>query len=105
MFTRALRTSPSRDRRWWKGLAPIGVALAIVASPLALLPSVAQATLGGASPYNASDGVKDATAGDPRPDVPTGSSDNAYSGSGGGAKEDSLCPAVEPGSIPNNKPD
>src|SRR5687767_10725309 len=38
MFRRAFRTSPSNDRRWLKRLAPVGIALALVAAPMALLP-------------------------------------------------------------------
>ena len=38
MFRRAFRTSPSHDRRWLKRLGPVGLALALVAAPMALLP-------------------------------------------------------------------
>ena len=38
-------------------------------------------------------------------DAPTGQNDDAYTGAGGGAKEDDPCPSVETGSIPNNKSD
>jgi hypothetical protein len=38
-------------------------------------------------------------------DAPTGQNDDAYTGAGGGAKEDDACPSVETGSIPNNKSD
>src|SRR5438067_6604288 len=102
MFTGALQTTPSHERRWRKRLAPAALILALVASSLALLPSVAGATLSGGSPFNAANGVKDANSGAPLPDLPTGTSDNSYAQ---GAKEDDPCPAVETGSIPNNKAD
>ena len=101
MFTRAVPTSPSSERRWRKRLAPAGAILALVASSLVLLPSLAGATLSGGSPFDASNGIKDANV-DQFPDLPTGTSDNSYAQ---GAKEDDLCPAVETGSIPNNKAD
>ncbi|MDQ1517784.1 MAG: hypothetical protein QOE80_3614, partial [Actinomycetota bacterium] len=46
MFKRAFRTSPSHDRRWLKRLGPVGLALAMVAAPLALLPQAADAAAG-----------------------------------------------------------
>jgi hypothetical protein len=48
MFRRAFRTSPSHDRRWLKRLGPVGIALALVAAPLALLPLRADAASGDA---------------------------------------------------------
>src|SRR5947207_7699293 len=100
MFTRAVRTNPSH-RRWWRRLAPTGVALAVVASSLALLPSTAGALSGG-SPFYATNGVNDLTPAAALGDKTTGTSDDSYAQ---GAKEDDPCPTVETGSIPNNKAD
>jgi uncharacterized repeat protein (TIGR01451 family) len=101
MFTRVLRRARYRRHRTLAGVVVLGLA----AAPLFLLPSVASATLSGGSPFNALDGTPDGNTGSAHPDLPTGTSDNSYSGSGGGAKEDDVCPAVETGSIPNHKAD
>src|SRR5438874_159370 len=102
MFTRALQTPPSHERRWRKRLAPAALILALTASSLALLPSVAGATLSGGNPFHALDGFNDAKPSDAVHDKPTGTTDDSYAQ---GAKEDDLCPTVETGSIPNNKAD
>lgn len=46
MFRGAFRTSPSHDRRWLRRLGPVGLAFALVAAPLALLPLAAHAAEG-----------------------------------------------------------
>lgn len=103
MFTRALqRTRNSRGRL----IAPLGVALALIAAPMALLPSAASAdsgsTLSG-SPFNGGDGSLDSSpALSVTPDNPSGNFDNSYTQ---GAKENDLCPAVDSGSIPPSKAD
>ncbi len=108
MFRRAFRTSPSHDRRWLNRLGPVGLALALVIAPMALLPVTAEAALTTTlanSPFNGSNGALDANSGAPGPDLPTGSNDDSYTGAGGGAHEDTPCPTVETGSIPPEKAD
>src|SRR5258706_1008891 len=56
MFTRALHRF--RDRRW-RLLAPVGVSLALVLAPLALMPLPAEATVSTLGPYHPTDGVLD----------------------------------------------
>jgi uncharacterized repeat protein (TIGR01451 family) len=100
MSTRACRHLRNRPGRV---LGPV-VAVALVAAPLAFRPSPASASattsLAG-SPFDGTDGLNDAPANGVA-DVPSGTSDDSYTQ---GAKENDLCPAVETGSIPNNKAD
>ena len=99
MFRRALHHArTSRHRR----LAPLGLSLALIAAPLALLTVPAGAALSGGSPFNAANGSKDSNAGPALLDESSGQFDNSYVQ---GAKEDDLCPTVEAGSIPDNKAD
>ena len=101
MFTRALRHFRNRRRP----IVASAVALVLVAAPLVVSPSpasAAPATSLAGSPFNGTDGVNDAGAAYGVADVPSGPSDDSYTQ---GAKEDDLCPAVETGSIPNNKAD
>ena len=103
LSTRAHRFVRTPRRR---KLAALGVSLALIGGPLALLPSPASAdavsSLEG-SPFNGTDGNLDQTpAVSVTPDSGTGNNDNSYTQ---GAKENDLCPAVEFGSIPPSKAD
>jgi len=100
MFTRALRHFRNRRRP----IVASAVALVLLAAPLVVSPSAASAaattSLAG-SPFNGTDGVNDAPDNGVA-DVSSGPSDDSYTQ---GAKEGDHCPAVETGSIPNNKAD
>src|SRR4051794_458241 len=100
MFTRALHRFQNRRRRL---LAPFGVALALVAAPMVLMPVTASATIAD-SPFDGSDHFINPAEpiGSLHPDTPSGSSDSSYVG---GTKEDTSCPGVTTGSIPPNKDD
>src|SRR5688572_13392933 len=96
MFTRALRHA--RTRRLRK-LAPLGVSLALIGAPLALMPAAAEAaastTLTG-SPYNGSNGALDSHASiGAHADVGT---PDTFAG---GVKEDTDCPAPDGGGAPD----
>ena len=88
MFTRALRHFRNRQARV---LGPVGLAIALVLAPLALMPAAAQAT-SGLGPYNGTDGVLDGGA--LRTD-PVGNADT--SNYGGGSKESDTCPTLATG--------
>src|SRR5581483_3448414 len=78
------------------GALSLMLGLVVSLSGVAHSPANATTLLAG-SPFDASNGVADASAGAAHPDLPSGQQDDSY---GGGVKEDTVCPAVTAGSIP-----
>src|SRR5581483_6752638 len=95
------RRNPSRRltrRRVFPCFGALSLMLGLVVSLSGVAHSPAHAaTLLAGSPFDASNGVADASAGAIHPDLPSGQQDDSYAG---GVKEDTVCPAVGTGSIP-----